>query len=76
VRGQAVPNLIGWYVYGDFCAGRIWAVEVIDDGAVKVAGRNVELGQLPAVTAVVDGPDAEVYVLSQQGPVVRLDPPA
>ena len=25
-RGSAVPSLAGWYVYGDFCTGRIWAV--------------------------------------------------
>ena len=38
-------------------------------------GRHVDLGELPAVTAVVDGPAGEVYALSQQGAVVRLDPP-
>ena len=38
-------------------------------------GRQVDLGELPAVTAVVDGPGGEVYALSQQGAVVRLDAP-
>ena len=43
-------------------------------GTSLTAGRQVELGALPAVTAVADGPDGAVYVLSGDGPVVRLDP--
>ena len=27
-RGAAVPALRGWYVYGDFCTGTIWALPV------------------------------------------------
>ena len=30
-------------------------------------GRQVDLGELPAITAVVDGPDGEVYALSRSG---------
>jgi glucose/arabinose dehydrogenase len=73
-RGGPVPDLVGWYVYGDFCAGTIWAIEVLGSGFEMTPGRQVVLGELPAITAVVDGPEGEVYVLSQQGPVVRLDP--
>ena len=25
-RGPSMPELDGWYVYGDFCSGKIWAV--------------------------------------------------
>ena len=38
------------------------------------AGRQVELGQVPSPTAVVDGPGGELYVLSGDGGVYRLDP--
>jgi hypothetical protein len=71
-----VPDLVGWYVFGDFCAGMVWALEVLGTGTSMEAGRQVELGPLPAVTAVVEGPQAEVYVLSGEGSVVRLDAPA
>jgi glucose/arabinose dehydrogenase len=73
-RGAAVPDLVGWYVYGDYCAGQVWALEVLGEGATMAPGRQVDLGELPAITAVVDGPDRVVYVLSQQGSIVRLDP--
>ncbi len=26
-RGAAIPSLVGQYVYGDFCSGRIWAAQ-------------------------------------------------
>jgi glucose/arabinose dehydrogenase len=74
VRGGPVPDLVGWYVYGDFCANRVWALEVLGTGFEMTAGRLVELGELASVTAVADGPDGEVYALSLSGPVVRLDP--
>ncbi|MGB2694291.1 MAG: PQQ-dependent sugar dehydrogenase [Dehalococcoidia bacterium] len=31
-RGAALPELRGWYVYGDFCSGRIWAVNTQGSG--------------------------------------------
>ena len=43
------------------------------EGAAMAAGRNVALGTVEGLTAIVDGPDGEVYALSQQGPVLRLD---
>ncbi len=73
-RGPQVPDLVGWYVYADYCAGEVWALEVLGDGAAMTPGRQVTLGELPAITAIVDGPDGAVYVLSQQGSIVRLDP--
>jgi glucose/arabinose dehydrogenase len=75
VRGGSVPALDGWYVYADYCSGRVWALEVIGEGADMEAGRVVELGQVEAPTAAIAGPAGEVYVLSRSGPVYRLDPP-
>ena len=61
-------------MYGDYCAGEVWALEVLGEGAAMAPGRQVTLGELPQLTAVVDGPDGAVYALSQQGSIVRLDP--
>ena len=74
VRGGPVPALEGWYVYGDFCSGLMWALEVTGEGPNLAAGRTVDLPPVPAVTAVVAGPNGETYVLSLTGPVYRLDP--
>ena len=26
-RGESVPDLAGWYVFGDYCTGQIWALD-------------------------------------------------
>jgi glucose/arabinose dehydrogenase len=74
VRGGQVPALEGWYVYADYCSGKVWALEVTGEGADIAAGRTVELPSVEAPTAVVEGPAGEVYILSASGPVYRVDP--
>ena len=32
-RGTSMPELNGWYVYGDYCSGKVWAVNTADDSA-------------------------------------------
>ena len=46
VRGDAVPGLDGRYVYGDFCSGRVWAMNA--DG--ETPGRPEE------ITETIGGP--------------------
>jgi glucose/arabinose dehydrogenase len=31
-RGPSMPELDGWYVYGDYCSGKIWALNTPDEG--------------------------------------------
>ncbi|MET0325394.1 MAG: PQQ-dependent sugar dehydrogenase, partial [Ilumatobacteraceae bacterium] len=73
-RGGDVPELLGWYVYADYCSGEVWALEVTGEGGSLASGRQVLLGEIPSATAAVDGPDGAVYVLSAAGPVTRLEP--
>ena len=74
VRGGPIPALEGWYVYGDYCSGLMWALEVTGEGADLAAGRTVELPPVASPSAVLAGPNGETYVLSLNGPVYRLDP--
>lgn len=72
-RGSAIPDLVGTYVFGDFCAGRLWGLTTDDQG---VAAR-VELEiSVPPATLVSFGEDAagEIYVLSFDDTVYRLEP--
>ncbi len=67
-RGEAIPDLVGGYVYSDYCSGRVWALDLVGE-------RNLLLGDLDdRVTAVLPGPDLELYVLSHDGPVYRIVP--
>ena len=66
-RGAMMPSLAGWFVASDYCSGKIWAVH--PDGTV------VQLGKVASASAVADGPDGSVYVLTYAaGTILRLDP--
>lgn len=65
-RGGAIPELAPAYVYSDYCAGTIWALDL-------AGGRNITLlDGLDSVAAVRSGPDGELYVLERSGTVYRL----
>ena len=71
-RGSAIPHLVGTYVFGDFCAGRLWGLTTNDEGV----STRIELGvSVPAATLVSFGEDAagELYVLSFDDTVYRLE---
>lgn len=72
-RGSAIPELEGWYVYGDFCSGLIRAVEVLPD---RTPGRVVELGEVPAPVTVRAGPGGELFVVSIVGGIHPILPAA
>ncbi len=69
VRDSPVPDLDGWYVFGDYCTGEIWA---LDPSAGSDAPRVVPIGSLPGLAAVNAGPDGEVYAVSNAGPIARI----
>ena len=64
-RGTALPSLVGWYIYGDYCSGQVRAFPVNDD---RTAGEEFTLTtQLDSITEVAQGPDGELYVLTLGG---------
>ncbi len=72
-RGSAIPSLVGTYVFGDFCQGRLWGLTLDDQGQAT----QIELGlSVDPVTLVSFGEDAagELYVLSFDDTVYRLEP--
>jgi len=73
-RGEGAGSLEGWYVFADYCAGTVWALEVIAGPDGLGAGRRVTLTtDIDQPTAVVDDERGTVYVLSASGAVHRLD---
>ncbi len=67
-RGASMPELDGWYVYGDYCSGRIWAVNTADDSnPVLLADTG-----LP-ITSFGELPDGELLVLTFANAVYRLE---
>lgn len=65
-RGEAVPALQGWYVFADYCSGKVWAL---------AGDERVLVGTVPTAAAVLPGPDGELYVLGYStGSLVRVTP--
>ena len=70
-RGGAVPDLRGRYLFSDYCAGDLWALDLAGGEVTGVTDLGVNGG---AVVAFVQGPDRELYVLDLGGAVYRIDP--
>lgn len=70
-RGKRIASLQGLYIFGDYCAGKVRALQRTGDGAALVDGFSLSLGDI-----VSFGQDAtgEIYVLSLTGAIARIDP--
>jgi glucose/arabinose dehydrogenase len=67
-RGAAIPELVGWYVFGDYCSGNISALRIVDRALVD----TVLLGSRPGVTAIREGSDGELVVLAADGSISAI----
>ena len=57
---SAVPELVGHYVYGDYCAG--WIRSFRMDGSGVTLEREWDVGPLPFITSFGEDADGELYV--------------
>ncbi|CAN5600962.1 PQQ-dependent sugar dehydrogenase [soil metagenome] len=72
-RGSAIPGLVGAYVFGDYGAGELQALEVENGAVVGSRSLGVEVGEASLVSFAEDA-DGELLVLGLDGPVYRLVP--
>lgn len=70
-RGDAIDGLTGAYLFSDYCAGVLRALRTEGREVTDEHTFDVSLGN-PAAFGT-DG-DGEVYALSLEGPIMRLDP--
>ena len=70
-RGAELAGLDGAYLIADFCAGWVQALLAAEDGTVKAVDLGIEV---PGAASFASDADGRVYVLSLEGPVVRIDP--
>ena len=68
-RDESLPTLRGWYVFGDYCTGRVSAMKVEDQKMQKLRVIAKGEGLITAVRTVASG---EIYVLSLGGGVRAL----
>jgi hypothetical protein len=70
-RGSTIPALRGAYLFSDYCAGGVRAIPAAagpwSDAAILTSAGS-------AISGFGRGPDGEMYVVSLDGPVYRIDP--
>ena len=74
IGGITVPWLNDGFIFGDICARRVWLLE----RAAPQSWRMREIADLadsaPNILAFGAGENGNVYILSQDNPILRLDP--
>jgi len=70
-RGSALPALRGWHVFGDFAAGRVWAMNGPRGTPEALPGADRAVGSISSF-----GEDAagELYIVDIGGAVHRITP--
>jgi glucose/arabinose dehydrogenase len=68
-RGENVPVVGTWFVYADWCTGEVFAT-CFDDQRVTCG--TTTLGTVPRAVGVLSDAAGELWVLSQDGPVVPV----
>jgi glucose/arabinose dehydrogenase len=69
-RGDAIPAARGRYFYGDYCSGNVWSLALEDGRASKVTRHHI---QVPALSSFGEDTAGELYLVSIEGKVSRLD---
>ena len=71
-RGSVYPSLVGSYVFGDYCSGRLFAFNADD----ALAGRPVtavQVGQVPfSISSFGEDEAGELYVVGLSGAIYLL----
>ena len=68
-RGSAIPALRGWYIFGDYGTGHIWAFKRGAGGPKALSGANKALS---SITSFGQDAAGELYVASPSGSVYKI----
>jgi glucose/arabinose dehydrogenase len=71
-RGETLPLYDGVYIFGDYCTGEVFGA-VDSPGGVIVRKLNIELSDTTLGAFGVDS-NGEMFVLSLDGPISRIEP--
>jgi uncharacterized repeat protein (TIGR03806 family) len=70
-RGKLLKDLVGYYVYGDYATGIVWATKIVNGTIAD----HKELCRTPyRIVDFCEDDNGELYVLDHQGPVYRIVP--
>ncbi|MET0540696.1 MAG: PQQ-dependent sugar dehydrogenase [Variovorax sp.] len=67
-RGQALPGLVGRYVFGDYVSSNVWAIGADGSGGVAAVMPNAL-----TIQAIGEDEAGELYATPPSGPIVRFE---
>ena len=74
-RGSEIPALQGYYVYSDFCTGRIWADLIVGGVLQNSIDLTAQLGPLSSVVSIAADAAGELYIAQHfSGEVIKIIP--
>jgi len=68
IIGGTIHSRSGAFIYGDYCYGTVWALE--EDA--ELGWQSIEIAQLPAGIRSFGQAHGAVYLLTRDGPIMRL----
>jgi glucose/arabinose dehydrogenase len=69
MRDPKIPTVKDWFVFGDYCSGRLTGILVKGNTAEKVTVLARDIGSISAVRTVANGTS---YVLTLEGKILRI----
>ena len=73
-RGAAIPELIGQYVFADYCTGFVRSFRYSDGAAGNVNSWSAEIGDVGRVTSFGVDDAGELYITAVDGRVFKIVP--
>jgi hypothetical protein len=70
-RGEAMPELDGWYIYGDFCSGLVWGFDTTDVTS-ETATPVVLVDTESAISSFALDAAGEIYLVTFNNAIFRL----
>jgi glucose/arabinose dehydrogenase len=67
-RGASMPELDGWYVYGDYCSGRVWAVDIASNNGAAIPLADTHA----SITSFAQDGAGEVYLVTFNNKILKL----
>ena len=71
-RGTDLPELVGHYLYGDYCSGWVRSFKLAPDGGAEAETEWMPAGTFNGLTSFGVDSAGELYVTAQAGTVYRL----
>jgi hypothetical protein len=73
-RGTRLPNLVGHYFYGDYCARWVRSFRYVNGVVQDQHDYTPEFGLLGSITSFGEDTRGELYIVVQEGRVYRIVP--